>query len=269
MKTLTTLMMLASCGMAMAQEGPEKKSDTTTFHLGNTKIIVTEDKAAKNDTTKGNDNDNDDDKKISHWSGFEMGVNAYMNADNSFTMQGSKSAYELDYSRSHMFRLNFAEHKLRIFDEYVGIVTGAGISFHGYQFKKSTVLDGKGPVTIANEDSIDYRKNKLKVTYLEVPLLLEINTSDDPKKTFHIAGGVVGGYKIGSKFKQKFDMDGNKVRNKETGHYNLNPFQLNATIRFGIGKLTLFGEYSLLPLFEKDKGPDLYTATAGIRLVGF
>ena len=114
----------------------------------------------------------------------------------------------------------------------------------------------------------DYKKNVLRSTYLQIPLLLEITTNKDNDKAWHISAGVVGGIRIGSSLKTKWEDAGktNKVRVKS--NYNLNPFEAHATAIVGYGDISLYVNYGLTQVFEKDKGPNYAPVSAGI-LVNF
>ncbi len=104
------------------------------------------------------------------------------------------------------------------------------------------------------DDTIrDYSKNKLRASYINIPLMLEFNTSDDNDKSFHVAAGVVGGWKMGSITKQKWEDDNEKYQARRKSDFNLNPFTLDATARIGYKNLTVFATYGLTPLFQKDK----------------
>jgi hypothetical protein len=107
------------------------------------------------------------------------------------------------------------------------------------------------------------------MSFVNVPLLLEFNTSDKPHKSFHIAAGVIGGYKLTSRTKREYEIDGAAVKEIKKDDYNINPFRLDATVRVGYGDFTLFGTYSLTTLFERNKGPELYPFSVGIRIMPF
>ena len=107
------------------------------------------------------------------------------------------------------------------------------------------------------------------MTYLQVPLLVEFNTSTDPEKTFHIALGVVGQYRIASRTKQKFDDGTYEYKKVDKDSYNLNPFGVKAHVSLGYRSFTVFAEYSLTPLFQVNRGPELYPGAVGLRLVPF
>ena len=44
---------------------------------------------------------------------------------------------------------------------------------------------------------------------------------------------------------------------------------MSATVRGGVGWFNLFATYSLTPLFESGRGPELYPFTVGVTLLGF
>ena len=152
----------------------------------------------------------------------------------------------------------------------MNLITGLGLEFDHYSFKNSITLDPHSDIINATFDStISYHKNKLNVTYIDVPLLLMFNTnSDHPSKGFHIGGGVIGGYKIHSVTKQEYNLDGYEYDVKKKDDYNLNPFKLSATVRAGFGGFNLFATYALTSLFESNKGPQLYPFTVGISFSG-
>ncbi len=241
--------------------------DTTRLKWGSSKIIIV------NDEDEKDENECDDciDKgALTHWAGIDLGVNGYGGSSDVFNVPNAAENFEVDYARSINLSINFWEERIGIAKEYVGIVTGAGFNFASYQFKNNVVLASNKDTTFAFEDTlISYDKNRLKAVYLQVPLMLAFNTSSDPSKSFHLAGGVIGAYRIGSKFKQKYKFEGEKHKSKTKGHYNLNPIKLSATARVGYGNLTLFFNYGLTTLFEDNKAPNIYPFEAGITLVGF
>jgi hypothetical protein len=117
-------------------------------------------------------------------------------------------------------------------------------------------------------DSLNtFDKNKLRTTYIKVPVMLEFNTSEDPKRSFHIAAGVIGGVRIGSITKQEYKVDDAKHKNRVKDDFNFSPITLDAAFRIGYGNLTLFANYGLTPLFEKDKGPEVYPVTVGLAIL--
>ncbi len=244
--------------------------DSTFFNWKNKKFIVinlTDDD--KNDSVKTRTLDNDDFK---HWHGFSMGVNGYLNFENSLNMDKQFRYMDLNYSRSFNFQLNLIERQFNIYKNYVKINTGFGIDFHSYSFNNKTNLNADSSFTYGTIDSTNtftYNKNKLRCTYLQVPLLLEFNTSNNPNKSFHIAVGVIGQYLITSRTKQTLEQNNNNFTKIRKDNYNLNPFGAKAHVNLGYKNVTVFGEYNLTSLFKANQGAQLYPFTFGVRLIPF
>jgi len=208
------------------------------------------------------------DRDIAHWGGFEMGVSGLLNKDGGLELEDN--LYDLDYSSSLCYNLNLFETKISFFGGYAGIVTGLGFNWNNYSFKGNTTLSANNDSTWATDmPGRTYGKNKLRTTYVKIPLLLEFNTSLESKKTIHIAGGVEGGFKLRSKTIQEYEFEGEEYEVDVKGHYNVKPWKLNAVGRIGYKNFTLFANYGLTTLFEKDKGPEMYPFEVGITIVGF
>jgi len=205
----------------------------------------------------------DEIEKHQHWSGVFLGVNGYSTPNNSLNMPTDYNFLELDYSKSIHFAINFMEQDIQIYKEYVKVVTGLGIDWNSYSFKKNIRLTPNSDTIAAVIDSIaDFEKNKLKTTFITLPLMLAFNTSDDPEKAFHIAAGVVLGYNIGSKTDETY-------KPKVKSNYNLFPFRYGLTMTVGYGNFILYGSHALSPLFEDGEGPKLHPFTMGLRLTSF
>ena len=266
MKTkLILFLALLTGGSVMAQEEP----DTTRFKFGGTEIII-----VGNDTTIINDGDDEDGEKdtkryggdLTYWGGFEVGVNLPVNGN--FQNSFNSAHLETDPSQSFDYSFNFLEQRIRIVKDYVGIVTGIGFTNSRYGFKNNSMR------LAANADStygvIDtnlfngFSKNQLRVNTLRVPVLLQFNTSKRDDNNFHVSVGAIGGLRIGSNVKYKYDLaGGGDTKNKEKGRYNLNAFQLMGTVRMGYKDFGLFANYNILSLYEKDKSEIAYPLSFG------
>src|SRR5690554_4424432 len=107
-------------------------------------------------------------------------------------------------------------------------------------------------------------KNKLRVSYLAVPAMLEFNTSLDPHKAFHISAGVVGKVRIENMYKQKFSLAGNENKTSIKGDLGMNRWAVDAMVRVGYRRLTVFTQVGLMPLFDNANTDDVYTFAAGL-----
>ncbi len=274
--TLTTLAIIANLFL-LAQTEPVKP-DTTDIKIGDTRIImIDENQESESDTTDvdwtddEDENDSFDKLTLTHWGGVDLGVNILLNKDNKTTLDSANQWLELDYNRSLSWRINLFEEKIRLYKDYVGIIVGAGLTYNSYGLKNNVNITTKDSTAIyAVKDTVtDYSKNKLRASYVNVPLILEFNTSSDNNRSFHIGAGVIGGWKMGSLVKQKWEDGDDKNQNRRKSDYNLSPFTLDATARVGYKNLTVFATYGLTPLFKKNKGPEVYPMTVGIQIVPF
>lgn len=247
--------------------GDETASDTTKFKLGNKKYTII------------GDNDDDDnhveyhDRKDSirswnreykHWNGLELGANGFMDYQNKLTPPANGKFLELNYAKSYQFGVNLFEKDFHIYKNYINIVTGVGFDFNHYAFDNNVSLkDTNGYITASN-DSVKYKKNTLNVSYVRAPLLLEINTSKDPKHNFHIAGGVEFEYMIHAVTKQKYEEDDHHYKIKQRDDFNIYPFSCSLVGRIGYNHVTVYATYGLTRLFKENQGPQVYPVSLGI-----
>lgn len=239
--------------------GEETANDTTNLMLGKKKLIII-------------DNENDDDSKekvtpdFKHWVGWEIGVNGLLNYKNTLDMPNGGEFMELNYPKSIQFGLNMIEKDFHIYKNYVNLVTGFGFDFYHYALRNPVTLDGGASVLSATTDStLKYSKNSLNVSYIKIPLMIEFNTSKNSENNLHIAVGGEFEYRIHSVQKQKYEVNDHQNKIKQRDDFNLAPFVYNATARVGYNNITVFANYGLSRLFQKDKGPQVYPFTIGVN----
>ena len=240
--------------------------DTTRIKLGKKTIVIIED---DEDEERGDDDERGDRTREGHWAGFGINTNGFLNADGKIATGDAAGFLELDHARSIGFNFNLVEKRFPIFREYVGLTTGLGIQWNRFALKNNVDVMVSADSTYGVENTtVDYKKNVLRSTYLQIPLLLEITTNKDNDKAWHISAGVVGGIRIGSSLKTKWEDAGKTNIDRVKSNYNLNPFEAHATAIVGYGDISLYVNYGLTQVFEKDKGPNYAPVSAGI-LVNF
>jgi hypothetical protein len=245
--------------------GEETASDTTKIRLGGKNyMIIGDDKDDKEEVRSAKDSIHDYNADFKHWNGIELGANGLMDYKNSLNLPANASFLELDYARSYQFGLNLFEKDFHLYKNYINLVTGFGFNFNHYAFANNVTLIADTSYISASNDSIKYRKNKLNVSYVRAPLMLEINTSKNPKKNFHIAAGVEFAYRIHAVTKQRFYLNDKHYRNKQRDDFNLEPFNMSLMARVGYNNVTVYASYGLNRLFKKDQGPQVYPVGLGI-----
>ena len=200
-----------------------------------------------------------------------MGLNSYVDNNGSFTLSPGKENFELRTEKSVSVGLNILQDQIELGRSNVWFLTGLGITWNNYRFASNVVLEN-GPYTNANVDttsSIGYQKSKLVAIYLTAPVMMEVFTSRNQKKAFHLGFGGMLGLRIGSHTKQKIEIDNDVSKVKVFDDFNLNPFRYGFRVAIGYRKFNIFADYYASTLFKNNEGPVLYPVNAGITFIGF
>jgi len=263
----------------------KEDGDTVRIRWGQTELLVIDDLVQITRKPK---------KRRSHWAGVDLAINGFLNANKGFDLSNDPSQVnidpekvtqfmELNYAKSWSFSLNFMEFYIPISTHHFGLVTGMGTEWSNYELKHNVKLNAEGGsfvhstvdefnknYTWGEVDTIlDYSKNRFKTWFINAPLLLELNTGNKANKSFHISAGAIFGFNLQTKMKYKYRFNGDNKKEKDKQSFNTNPFRVSATVRAGVGWFNVFVKYSLTPLFESGRGPELYPFTAGVTLLGF
>jgi len=243
---------------------PSPDMDTTLVRMSNEDAKKSyRDKEIKFIWDKDKDKKDKSDRFNGHWEGIEFGFNGFDKPD--YSAYNGVEFMALNQGKSAVFNLNFYELNIGLAKNYVGLVSGMGFSFNSYRFDNPyTIQKGANRTEPVPLDPENLAKTKLAVSYVNVPLLLEfqIPVNHNEGRLF-INAGVVGGAKIGSHTKVKYGDDKEKVR----GGFNLNSFNYSAAARIGFKDVSLFATYSLTPLFQTGKGPELTPFSIGISFL--
>jgi hypothetical protein len=268
-------------GILFSMSAMSAEMDTTKITLKNKTILIIGDDTSDIILSDTNSYSFKSKRSIrdSHWAGFDLGVNGLLTSSGSTTLDPKDAFLDLNYAKSVVVNLNPFEKYIPIKGDRFGILTGLGFQFNSYDLKTNNRLFTTVATDSTNSQISSFRdtvnmasvsKNKFKATYLTVPILLEYNDGKLASKGFHFAAGMVFGYKIGSKNKMKYTTpSGDNRKDKYRDDFNLNPFSMALTTRFGIGWVNLFATYNITTLFEKNKGPELYPFTVGVTLLDF
>ncbi len=250
--------------LSFAQE--EEKKDTTKISYKGKVITITQNDG---DTTVVKDEDDDDEWEVNHWRGLEFGMNGYFTSDDFGINNDPNNIYlELDYAKSFMINLNLWEFNTKLGTEKFRFFTGLGFRFNRYALKSTSSSLAYNDTTIfaAQDSTKTFDKNFLNTSYISAPIYFTLMPGNDPEKSFHFSAGAVVSYRIGSRVKQKYVVQDQKRKDINKGHYHLSPLLVDASVRFGVGKFTVFANYGLTSLFESGKGPDYRPFSAGLSL---
>ncbi len=243
-------------------------SDTTVRNYGNRIEIIKVNDSIKqvnirNTSTCERNCKADKNENEAHWAGFTVGMNFLTNDVQGLSFPTAKY-WEIDPASSYSYGLNFAEKKIRLIGNNVGITTGVGFTFNSYGFKNNYVLTTNQESVFAVADAlVNYTKNKLKTSYLNIPLLLEFSSKSGDG--FYLTTGLIGGLRLGSKTKRVGkDQSGKSFDSKIKDDYFLNTLTLDATVRMGYDDFGIYANYSLTPLFRTGKATTIYPLSVGV-----
>ena len=148
---------------------------------------------------------------------------------------------------------------------------GVGLSLENYSFKRDvspTPLADSTSFAYGNSyknDSINFRKSKLSVNYLDIPIEVvfqQKNKTGVPKLIL----GTRMGWIIDAHSKRVIDINGSIMKEKIKADFNLTKLRLSLTCRIMYKGINLFYMQNITPLFQEGKGPELTTCTGGISI---
>lgn len=162
----------------------------------------------------------------------------------------------------------FGMYNYRFGSSNLSFAFGLGICSHN-MYGNSIPEEINGETTfIKIPDSISYKKSKLVITYLDIPIEFRLKT----KSKFRAAIGFKVGYllNVHSKYKgDNFLGNNDKVKQKSTNVKYLELFRYGPTVRIGYRWFNITTYYSLSYLFKAGRGPDMYPISVGISLMPF
>jgi hypothetical protein len=277
-KIATTFGLLSIVWASVAQVDSVKTSndsDTTRIQLGGTKILIVEDQKDSTDVDWTSEDMGGSDKpEMAYWSGLDLGINILRTESGSTLLEGDSKWLDLDYARSRSVSWNILEKRIPIVKEYVGLVVGAGVTWNSYGLQKNVrIVSNTTAIPDTTFGIVDttmkyaYEKNKIRMSYLKVPLLLHFNTSKDEDRNFHIALGVIGGWNMGTIWKTEYSYEGADHRDRTKADFNTTAFTADLTARIGYRDFGFFGTYSLTPLFDTGRAAKVFPMTVGISFI--
>jgi hypothetical protein len=276
---MASMFTLLSVG-TMAQK-EEEKMDTVKIDLGETTVFIITDADLKDSTFIDTIRDLDKSNKSAQdyaWAGidgFQIG------AIGLFTKSGGRAFADrpdlaLNTTRWSMLGFTPFGKEAEIIKDRLRLAAGLGFQFESYAFDKNVRITDE-PTLQGIEDTIrDYRKNTLNANYVTLPVVLQFNTKRNLDKSFHVAVGVIAGYRISSNMTYKWSEEGRRQRERLRNDYALEPYRLSAIAQVGIGNAMIWAQYDLtmkftatdaIPAVVGAKGtPEVYAWSAGINI---
>jgi len=147
-----------------------------------------------------------------------------------------------------------------------GLVSGLGIRWVRYHLKGNHYFEEENDYThlfTASED-LKFKKSKLGITTLNVPLLLEWKTRN---RGLYLSAGAVCSFRTASSSRIYYiDEKGRRQKEKVDKGMTLRPVTCDVLVQGGVRNIGIYARYSPVSLFEKNKGPELYPLTMGFMV---
>ena len=263
----------------MKSELNNQKDDTTNIRFKRKTVKIVENDGETQIFVKKHHNDDwdwvweDKDGFKGSWSGFSIGLSNLVNKNFSFSRDVTDQYMDLNTGKSWNMNINFAQYSINFIGDKFGLVTGLGLEWNYYRFDGDNSIQQNAttgviePIDLAvTQPNWNIEKSKLSTTYATLPILLELHSSSSNSKGLVFSAGAIGGIKLGSNTKVIYKENGDKNKDKTKDDFNLSPFRYGVTARIGVGDWLVYGTYYFTPLFEKNKGPELYPISIGIAL---
>lgn len=112
--------------------------------------------------------------------------------------------------------------------------------------------------TTIKQSNTNFNINKLTTHYLELPVEFRFRKIKDPKIRLYL--GFKGGVLLGVHTTRTTS----ETKYKQYRIKNINQFRYGPTVKIGVGKINLYGFYSMSPLFNDGKGDLVNQYTIGL-----
>ena len=287
-RLLTLIMALLFTSMSIAQDAPAVLLPNDTLKLGSLKIIKINGEVKKNwtDVIRYFDYNsvklNYTPKKIlpnaeiqTEWLAFDLGIAGYMDytkydATKAFTSPAvgipvTKRKMQPKNSSTNV-NIWVVQQKLNVYKQKYYFKYGLGFEMFNYYYANGVDFRNNDKMYISLTNNI-YKKDKLYINYLTVPLILSRTYKFKKIQDINIAGGVNIGYLLNARNKQISDVLGKK---KFDGDFNFNDYKMSGVFQIGIGDVKFYGTAALTNIIDKETiNQSFYPYAFGIRFSKF
>jgi hypothetical protein len=172
-----------------------------------------------------------------------------------------QNSYQLNTGKSSNVNIWLFMQKLNVYKHVVNLKYGLGYEMYNFRYD-SRLSYRKDPTAYVYNDSISFSKNKLYVSYITVPFMLNFNATPDRRNGFNFSVGMSAGYLIDSRNKQ---ISAERGKQKVNGDFSFEPWRLATIGEIGLGPIRLYGSYSINKLQKDITRVEQYPYTVGIR----
>ncbi len=149
----------------------------------------------------------------------------------------------------------------------LSLAIGLGLGMHNLHSNAALVDTSGSSFFEPYADGVDYKINKLQLTYLDIPAELRFKS----EKGLRFAIGIKAGFLLNAhtKYKGENPDGGRSIKIKEGKLPNLEKWRFGPTMQIGYKWINLMAFYSLSTVFDKTVGPEIFPVSVGIALRPF
>ncbi|WP_298342054.1 hypothetical protein [uncultured Algibacter sp.] len=179
------------------------------------------------------------------------------------------------FGGSRFFEIGWAW-KTRVFknSNFLRLKYGYSFQINGLKPKDNNYFVQDGNQTILEEFPEDLKKSKLSITNLVFPVHFEFGPSKKIDKDtyfrystdnqFKIGIGGYAGFNIGSRQKLKYELDGERTKDKQKKSFNTTNLVYGLSTYIAFDEVAFYVKYDLSPIF-KDQTTDQNNISVGVR----
>lgn len=207
-------------------------------------------------------------KVTTNWCVIDLGFNQ-VNDRTNYTQSIASGYLPADASGDWFTQKNFKSTNVNIWvfmqrrsliKNIVNLKYGAGLELNNYKYRENIRFAETGLPQVTMDD-IDYRKNKLALDYLTVPLMLNFNFAPKKKNPIGFSAGISAGYLYSSRQKTN---GGGLGKKKYRDDFETRNFKIAYVGELVLGPVKLYGSYATQSMFKK--GLDMTPYSFGIRI---
>ena len=227
-----------------------------------------------NDTTNEEEKEKKEGDFDAHIGVLDIGTNFIMdNTDyNSAAVKSflnvpanRQNGHLLDLRQSKSINVNiypFMEtfYALKRKNQRINITTGIGLQLYNFRYENPVTFT-KNPNSVIL-DTLSFKKDKLGIDYLNVPLMINFKTRLHKDKWLVYGVGITAGYNIATWTKQV--VGGKKMKLHDD--FGISGFNSCVTAEIGISTgVRFYGTYQLTNLFDASTGMEQHPISVGLR----
>lgn len=179
------------------------------------------------------------------------------------------------FGGSRFFEIGWAW-KTRVFNNsnFLRLKYGFSFQMNGLKPKDNQYFVQDNDLTYLDEFPTDLKKSKLTITNLVFPVHFEFGPSKKIEKDtyfrytthnqFKVGLGGYAGFNIGTRQKLKYEIDGDRIKDKIKRSYNANDLVYGLSSYIAFDDIALYLKYDLSPIF-KDQAIDQNNISLGLR----